>query len=127
MTLQTTLSMQLVPSSGSVLVSQDTPVRVFVLSNRRLLREALARVLRSQAGISFVRAEEFSLRAFAEIVDSPYDTLLVDHFNKVVLHSSILHQIPNALPHMKVISIDMEANIDDLLSEISASSSTSCD
>ena len=124
MTLQTMLSTQLVPVSGSVLISQDTPLRVFVLSNVRLLREALARVLRDHEGISFVRAEEFSLAAFAEIIDSAYDALLVDPFNKGVLYRSILHQLPSALPNLRIVSIDMEANVDDLLAEIFATSST---
>ena len=124
MTLQTMLSTQLVPVSGSVLISQDTQLRVFVLSNMRLLREALARVLKNHEGISFVRAEEFSLAAFAEIVDSAYDVLLVDPLNKGILYSSILHQLPNALPHLRIISIDMEANVDGLLAEIFAASST---
>ncbi len=122
MTLHTMLSTQLVPVSGSVLISQDTPLSVFVLSNVRLLREALARVLRNHEGISFVRAEGFSLAAFAEIVDSEYDALLVDPFNKGVLYRSILHQLPNALPHLRIISIDMESNVDDLLAEIFATS-----
>ena len=126
MTLQTMLSAQLVPVSGSVLISRDTPLRIFVLSNVRLLREALARVLRNHEGILFVRAEEFSLAAFAEIVDSAYDALLVDPFNKSVLYSSILYQLPNALADLRIISIDMEANVDDLLAEIFARSST-CD
>ena len=123
MTLQTTLSMRLVPASGSVLVSQDSQVRVFVLSDRRLLRDSLARVLRSQAAISYVRAERYSLSAIAEIIDSAYDILLTDPSNRVVLYSSILHQLPNALPHLKVISIDMEADIDELLCEITSSNS----
>ena len=121
MTLQTTLSMRLVPASGSVLVSQDSPVRVFVLSDRRLLRDSLARVLRNQAAVSYVRAERYSLSAIAEIIDSAYDILLTDPSNRVVLYSSILHQLPNALPHLKVISIDMEADIDELLCEITSS------
>jgi hypothetical protein len=86
----------------------------------------LARMLRGEGGISCVRAEEFSISAIAEIVDSAYDTLLVDPLNQAVLYSSIVHQLPNALPHLKVISIDMEANIDDLLSEIFVTQST-CD
>ena len=126
MTIPATLSVRLVPASGSMLVSHDPPLRIFILSNRRLLREVLARVLRSEGGIPFVRSEKFSLSAIAEVVDSACDTLLVDPLNMAVLYSSIVHHLPSALPHLKVIAIDMEANIDDLLSEIFAAHTT-CD
>lgn len=123
MEVQTMLSMHPTAATRSVLVTQDSPRRVFVLSNRRLLREALVRVLKNQTNISFVRAEEFSLNAIAEVVESNCDALLVDPVNKVVLYAQILDQLPNTLPHLRIITLDMDTNIDALLSEVFASSS----
>ena len=123
MTLQTMSSMQFVPERESELISYNTPPRVFVLSNRRLLRDALARLLKNQGGISLVRAEKLSISAIAEIIDSRYNTLLIDPLNTSVLYKSIVHQLAIALPLLRVISIDMETNIDDLLSKVFATSS----
>src|SRR6266516_528082 len=54
------------------------PIRVFLLSDHRLLRDALARSLGSQADISLVGAQESSLSITAEMIESTCDVLLVD-------------------------------------------------
>lgn len=96
-----------------------TPIRVFLLSDHRLLREALARSLGSQADISLVGAQESSFSITAEMIESTCDVLLVDPV-KTELHTYVLDRQQDAFPDLKVVMIDRETKIADIISAILA-------
>jgi len=94
------------------------PIRVFLLSDHRLLRDALARSLGSQADISLVRAQESSLSITAEMIESTCDVLLVDPVNTTELDTYVLDRVQDAFSDLRVVMIDREAKIADLISAI---------
>jgi len=94
------------------------PIRVFLLSDHRLLRDALARSLGSQADISLVGAQESSLSITAEMIESTCDVLLVDPVNTTELDTYVLDRVQDAFSDLRVVMIDREAKIADVISAI---------
>ena len=94
------------------------PIRVFLLSDHRLLRDALARSLGSQADISLVGAQEFSLSITAEMIESTCDVLLVDPVNTTELDTYVVDRLQDAFSDLRVVIIDREAKIADVISAI---------
>jgi len=94
------------------------PIRVFLLSDHRLLRDALARSLGSQADISLVRAQESSLSITAEMIESTCDVLLVDPVNTTELDTYVLDRVQDEFSDLRAVMIDREAKIADVISAI---------
>ncbi len=94
------------------------PIRVFLLSDHRLLRDALARSVGSQADISLVGAQESSLSITAEMIESTCDVLVVDPVNTTELDTYVLDRVQDAFSDLRVVMIDREAKIADLISAI---------
>jgi hypothetical protein len=94
------------------------PIRVFLLSDHRLLRDALARSLGSQADISLVGTQESSLSITAEKIESTCDVLLVDPVNPTELDTYVLDRLQVAFSDLRVVMIDREAKIADVISAI---------
>jgi len=102
-------------------ISDDAPhvpVRVFLLSDHRLLRDALTRSLGSQADISFVGSQESSFSITAEMIESTFDVLLVDPVSIVGLDTYVLDRLQEAFSNLRVVVIDREAKIADVISAI---------
>jgi len=96
----------------------NIPIRVFLLSDHGLLRDALARSLRSQADISLVGTQESSLSITAEMIESTCDVLLVDPVNTTELDTHVLNRLQGAFSDLRVVMIDRKAKIADLISAI---------
>lgn len=94
------------------------PIRVFLLSDHRLLRETLARSLGSRADISLVGAQESSFSITAEMIESTCDVLLVDPVNITKLDTYVLDLLQDAFSELRVVMIDREAKIADVISAI---------
>jgi DNA-binding NarL/FixJ family response regulator len=94
------------------------PIRVFLLSDHRLLRDALARSLGSQADISLVGAQESSLSITAEMIGSTCDVLLVDPVNTTELDTHVLDRLRDAFSDLRVVMIDREAKIADVITAV---------
>jgi len=94
------------------------PIRVFLLSNHRLLRDALARILQNQSDFLLVGAQESFAAMPSEIIESACEVLLVDPVNIGPLDRQILNQLQNALSNVKIVPIDMEGRIGDVISAI---------
>lgn len=108
-------------SHDNTQISDDDPhipIRVFLLSDHRLLRDALARSLGSQADISLVGAQESSLSITAEMIESTCDVLLVDPVNTTELDTYVLDRLQDAFSDLRVVTIDREAKIADVISAI---------
>ena len=100
------------------------PIRVFLLTGHRLLRDALARAFKRRPDISLVGARESSLGISAEIIESVCDVLLVDPVNTSALNTEFLNHLQDALSNLRIVMIDMEAKIADVISAILAGSQT---
>lgn len=117
MQTQTLLPIEPATSARSVL-TPHSPIRVFLLSGRRLLREALVRVLNNHADILLVGAEEFSVAIRVESVGSACDVLLVDPVSTNALGAHT-RDTPNVrFSNLRIVAIEMEAGISDVVSSI---------
>lgn len=107
----------------SAVMTPHTPVRVLLLSDHRLLRDALARALKSQADISLVGAHESSLGIAPEIIESTCDVLLLDPVNNA-LDTQVLDHLQDRFTKLRIVMIDMEAKVEDVISAILSDSRT---
>jgi DNA-binding NarL/FixJ family response regulator len=109
--------------SRSAVITAHTPVRVLLVSDHRLLRDALARALKSRADISLVGAHESSRGITAEMIDSTCDVLLLDPVNRVV-DTQVLDHLEDRFSSLRIVMIDREAKIADVISAILSGSRT---
>ena len=107
----------------SAVMTPHTPVRVLLLSDHRLLRDALGRALKSQADISLVGAHESSNGITDEIIESTYDVLLLDPLNNS-LDAQVLDHLQEKFTNLRIVMIDMEAKVADVISAILSDSRT---
>jgi DNA-binding NarL/FixJ family response regulator len=89
-----------------------------LLSDHRLLCDALARSLESQADISLVGSQESSFSITSEMIESTCDVLLVDPVCIAGLDTYVLDRLQEAFSDLRVVMIDREAKIADLISAI---------
>jgi len=115
---QVRLPIQLATTTRSIMSTPHIPVRVFLWSDHRLLRDVLARTLKNQAEISLVGAQESSPNTIAEIIESSCDVLLVDPVNTRAFDSQALDQLQDAFSHLKIVMIEMEAKSADIIAAI---------
>lgn len=118
METQTQWPTQPVTRTRSIMTTPHIPIRVFLLSDHRLLRDALARTLKNQAEISLVGAQECSRNTIAEVIESGCDVLLVDPVNTSAFDSQVLDQLQDAFSHLKIVMIEMEAKSADIIAAI---------
>ena len=107
----------------SAVMTPHTPVRVLLLSDHRLLRDALTRALKSQADISLVGAHESSNGITGEIIESTCDVLLLDPVNNA-LDTQVLDHLQEKFTNLRIVKIDMEAKVADVISAILSGSRT---
>lgn len=117
MQAQTVLTMPVAGADKSVPIPHS-PVRVLLLSDCRLLREAFARALKDFAGISLVGAQELSAATAPEIIAAGCDVLLMDPVNINKFDNSILDQLQGRIFDFQILFIELEARISDVLSSI---------
>jgi len=124
MEAQTLLPLQPATTTRSVVGTPHLPIRVFLLSDHQLLRGALARTLKNQVGISLVDAQQSSSSITAEIIESACDVLLVDPVNTHALDTHDLDHLQDRFPNLRIVMINMEAKIADIISAIFSGSRT---
>jgi len=98
--------------------TRQFPVRVFLLSGFRLLREMIVRLLRKQPDILLIGAQESSPLVLAEMMASGFDVLLADPGEIKKLVEPSLDDLRRSTPEFKIVLIDMDAGVADLLSAI---------
>ena len=119
MPAQNLLSMPAAMETRPVMTLQ-TQIRVFLLSDHQLLREALARAIKNQANILLVGAREWSAGASTEMTESTCAVLLVDPLNMSPVDCQVLDELRNATMHLKVVVIERKASITDVITSIHA-------
>jgi len=85
-------------------------VRVFILAENRLLREALARILSKKNDIRVVGSAPFSPEVVREISSGSPDVLLSDSAALALSELRLITEVRAAIPGLKVIMIGMDAS-----------------
>jgi hypothetical protein len=96
------------PAAGAnkSMVIPHSPVRVFLLSDCRFLREGLARVLKDYPAISLVGAQEFLAVTAEQIIDSACDVLLIDPINISAFDTRILDKLQGRSRDLQIVIIE---------------------
>ena len=90
-------------------MSAETEViRVFILAENRLLREALALLLGKKSGIRVVEACAFSPQVVKQIAEVSPDILLSDSSTLASPDLQVIAEVRAAVPGLKVMTIGME-------------------
>jgi DNA-binding NarL/FixJ family response regulator len=95
----------------------DSSINLFLLSEHRVLREALTRFLRRQPGMNVSSAGTYALEG---IVESGCDVLLVDRLTVTNTSSDFVSEVTRAVPQAKVIFFGMEDDFEVFLQAINA-------
>jgi len=85
-------------------------IEVFVLAESRLVREALARVLRKKAGIQVVAAEGFSAGVVENILRAAPHVVLLDWTIYACSELEVISSLHSRLPGVKMVMIGMDAD-----------------
>jgi DNA-binding NarL/FixJ family response regulator len=83
-------------------------IRVFILAENRLLREALTRILSKKTEIRVVGASPFSPQIVGEITGSDPHVLLSDSAAVSLSQLCLVSEVRAAVPGVKVVMIGME-------------------
>lgn len=86
------------------------PASVFVLSDNRLFRESLVRILTKRGDIKVVSTQELSCRAYAEASASTADVLVVDSVDFLLTCLGAGKSLKNSGSKVKVLMVAMEEN-----------------
>jgi two-component system NarL family response regulator len=84
-------------------------VRVFILAENRLLREALARILNKKSDIRVVGASAFTPDIVPQIAGTGPHVLLCDSATVALSELRLVPEVRAALPGLKVVMVGMEA------------------
>ncbi len=98
----------------------STKNSVFLLAGNRLLREALARILRTKAELSLAGVIPYSPQAIEQIAGSGCRILLVDSVATAVSDLQFVREAIRALPGLKVVLIDMHEDEETFLKAVRA-------
>ncbi len=93
---------------------------VFLLAGNRLLREALARILRTQGDLSLRGGVPYSPQAIEQIVSSGCQILLVDSVATALSDLQFIREAIHAVPGLKVVLIDMHEDEETFLKAVRA-------
>ncbi len=83
-------------------------IRVFILAENRLLREALARILNKKNFIQVVGASEFSPNVVSQITESSPQVLISDSTAMALSDLRLIPELRAVMPDLKVVMIGME-------------------
>ena len=85
-------------------------IRVFLLAENRLLREALTRILSNKNDMRIVGSSGFSPQVMEQIVLASPDVLLFDSMPFALCELGVIPELRRAMPDLKVVMIGMEAD-----------------
>lgn len=85
----------------------ERPIRVFILSDNRLFREALTRIFSKKSDIETLRSRDFAADAAEEIVNSDTDVLVLDSAQFLSAESTGLTNHPRG-QQIKIVMVAMK-------------------
>jgi DNA-binding NarL/FixJ family response regulator len=95
--------MKLTKDSGSTRV-----LKLFLLVENRLLREALAAIVRKQADFSVVGVDRYTPSIEKHFLESKCDLLVADHASATIFPSTFVVDSLSLVPDMKIVLLGME-------------------
>ena len=88
-------------------MEMERPIRVFILSDNRLFREALTRIFSKKSDIETLRSRDFAADAAEEIVNSDTDVLVLDSAQFLSAESTGLTNHPRG-QQIKIVMVAMK-------------------
>jgi DNA-binding NarL/FixJ family response regulator len=95
--------MKLTRDSGST-----RALKLFLLVENRLLREALAAIVRKQADFSVVGVDRYTPSIEKQFLESKCDILVADHASATIFPSTFVVDSLSLVPDMKIVLLGME-------------------
>jgi len=89
-------------------VGAERTLKLFLLVENRLLREALAAIVRKQPDFSILGADRYAPAIEKSIADSRCDVLVADHATATTFPPQFLPDALCAAPEMKIVLLGME-------------------
>jgi DNA-binding NarL/FixJ family response regulator len=83
-------------------------LRLFLLVENRLLREALAAIVRKQADFSVVGVDRYAPSIEKQFLESKCDILVADHASATIFPSTFVSDSLSLAPEMKIVLLGME-------------------
>ena len=93
-----------------VMSAEVDVVRVFILAENRLLREALARILNKKSDIRVIGASAFTPDIVQQIASADAQVLLSDSATVALSELRLVPEVRAALPGLKVVMVGMETD-----------------
>jgi len=93
-------------------------LKLFLLVENRLLREALAGIVRKQPDFSIVGVDRYAPAIEKAVVDSRCDILVADHATATTFPSNLLPDTLALAPEMKVVLFGMEEDAEIFLQAV---------
>jgi DNA-binding NarL/FixJ family response regulator len=93
-------------------------VKVFLLCENRLLREALLRILGKRTGMVIVGASGYSVNILADLIACQPQVVLLDFIGKAVAQPLLLHHLRERLAETRVVMVGMEAKEEDFFHSV---------
>ena len=86
----------------------NSKINIFLLAGNRLLREALARILRAKGDICVVGVASYTPHAIDQVAESGCEVLLLDSITSVLSDCDFIRRVVEKVVSLKVILIGME-------------------
>src|SRR5215470_7984925 len=98
--------------------SEQSVVRVFLLTENRLLREVLARLLARKSDLEVVEVASLSEPAVLAEVSANLDVLLGDSLPDATSSDGTIQKLRRKLPNLKILMFGMDCEEEKFLSAI---------
>jgi two-component system, NarL family, nitrate/nitrite response regulator NarL len=95
-------------------------IKLFLLVENRLLRDALAGIVRKQPDFSVVGADRYAPSIEKQVIDSRCDVLVADHATAMTFPSDFVPDTLTLAPDMKIILLGMEEDPEIFLQAVRA-------
>ena len=96
----------------------DDDVKVFLLCENRLLREALLRILGKRAALIIVGASGYSRGTLSDLVACQPQVILLDFIGEAVAQPSLLSHLQEVLSEARIVMVGMEAKEENFFQSI---------
>jgi two-component system, NarL family, nitrate/nitrite response regulator NarL len=100
--------------------SSTRPLKLFLLVENRLLREALAVIVRKQLDFYVAGVDRYTASVRNQLVESKCDVLVADHASATIFPSTFIADSLSLAPSMKVVLLGMEDDPEIFLQAIRA-------
>lgn len=101
-------------------LGRNHAIKVFLLVENRLLRDALAAIVRKQPDFSVVGADRYTPSIEKQFIESKCDVLVADHATAMTFPSDFVPDTLTLAPEMKIVLLGMEDDAEIFLQAVRA-------